>query len=118
MEFKKNIKLVLVVFINIGLFSCLPNLAKGEKAVEKMSPDEKIFLEEKILKITPDMSENEVSKILGPVYRGTETDRPVWLAIGNDNKSQVAVYYYENKIFKIRWLKLGSFVWEKNFRSL
>ncbi|HSA15517.1 MAG TPA: hypothetical protein P5346_12315 [Spirochaetota bacterium] len=95
------------------LLTC--GMASGDNAVEKMNDAEKKYLDESLQKITPDLTVKQLIAILGPVYKGSGTVRPVWLAPGDDEKSRVSVYYLNNKIIKIRWVKADTFVWEKDF---
>lgn len=111
---KKTLGIIPLLLFFIFISQCNPfkNMAIGDKAIEKMSTEEKTFLESKLLKITKDMSEQEVTAILGEAYRGAGTMRPAWLAPGNDPKSQVVVYFLNDKVKKVRWLKLGYFMWK------
>jgi hypothetical protein len=111
---KKTAALVLsAVFM---LFFCACNIATGDEALQRMNPDEKQYLK-KLISIKPDMDESKLAELLGPVYRGGGTARPVWLPPGGGHNSQVAVYLLNEKVFKVRWLKIGegAFMWEKNF---
>ena len=107
----RNINSISMAFVllltSLTLFAC----ATGDNALDKMSTEEKAFLE-KIKMITPEMAESDVANLLGPVYRGSGTARPVWLSPTNNRFSQIAVYFADGRIFNVRWIKLGSFVWE------
>lgn len=89
--------------------------ATGDKAISKMSNTQCDFLNSKLLLIKPEMDEDSVSKLIGPVYRGSGTMRPVWLCPENNKASQIAIYYKNKLIYKVRWMQMGKFVWEKNF---
>ncbi len=113
---KKGILITAVLAISALALCC--GIGNPDEAVRRMNAEERAFLKNRVLAITPDMSEDRVSDLLGPVSRGSGSPRPVWAGPGINPMSQVAVYYHVNgKIFKIRWMKLGSFVWEKNFRE-
>ena len=99
--------------LSVLLLTC--GMASGDNAIEKMNDAEKKYLNDSLQKITPDLTVKQLITILGPVYKGSGTVRPVWLAPGDDENSRVSVYYFNNRIIKIRWMKLDSFVWEKNF---
>lgn len=100
----------LVAFSVLLIASC----ATGNNAIEKMSVAQRDFLETKLLSIKPNMSETEVTQILGPVYRDSGTNRPVWLGPEKKQSSQILIYYYNGRIAKIRWMEMGKFMWEKN----
>jgi len=100
--------IVLVLLLSVIILSAC---ATGDDALEKMSAEELAFVE-KLKTIRPEMTESDVSNILGPVYRGGGTLRPAWLGPNNDRESQVLVYFVDDSIYKVRWMKLGSFVWE------
>jgi hypothetical protein len=85
--------------------------ATGDDALDQMSADEQAFVE-KIKRIKPEMTESDVASLLGPVYRGSGTARPAWLGPTSDTGSQILVYFSDGKIYKVRWMKMGSFVWE------
>ena len=97
-----------LLFIALILSACG---ATGDDALEKMSAEELAFVE-KIKMIKPEMTETDVANLLGPVYRGSGTARPAWLGPTNDSGSQILVYFVDGRIYKVRWMKLGSFVWE------
>ncbi len=102
-------------FILILCIVILGSCATGERAIEKMTSEQLEFLMQKLNKIEPNMNEAEVSKILGTVYRGSGTKRPVWLGPKKEKSSQIAVYYKDGKIIKILWLELNNFFWRKDW---
>lgn len=60
--------------------------------------------------IRPEMTESDVANILDSVYRGSGTARPAWLGPTNDKGSQILVYFIDGRIYKVQWMKIGSFV--------
>jgi hypothetical protein len=88
--------------------------ATGSDAVKAMSPVERSFLEQKLALIKKDMSQAQVEQILGKPYRGDGTVRPNWLGPEGGNSSQVAVYFFNDKAFKVRWMRIGRFAWNRN----
>ncbi len=110
--------ILLTAALGLAALALCCGVGDPDEAVRRMSDEERAFMKNRVLAITPDMSEERVSALLGPINRGSGSPRPVWPGPGFNPMSQVAVYYHVNgKIFKIRWMKLGSFVWEKNFRE-
>lgn len=107
------IKNISITLVSLFLVAC----ASGKAAIEKMSPEQKEFLSSKLMLITPDMAEPDLVNLLGPIYRGAGTSRPVWLGPHKNESSQIAIYFSEGKIFKVRWMDLGSFTWEAKPRS-
>lgn len=89
-------------------------IASGENAIEKMNDKERKFLEEKVSKIEIGASYEAVKNILDNPDRGDNTRRPTWKPFGEAN-NQIAVYLTtEGAVFKVRWMKMGKFVWEKS----
>lgn len=91
-------------------------LPDNDTARERMSLSQLAFLDSKIDLVKQNMNEEEISKILGNVYRGQGTDRPIWLGPEKNKLSQILVYYKNGKIFQIRWLALGNFSWQKRWK--
>ena len=94
----------------------LQSCATGDAAVSKMTVEQQAFLENNVQLIQEGMVEEQLVGILGPVYRGGGTNRPMWLGPHQDKKSQIAVYLSDNEAYKVRWLQIGSFLWEKNLK--
>jgi len=107
------ISVVVVTFL-IGLLGC----AMGDRALEKMTPEQRLLVHDVLEKITPEMTEDDLVQLLGPVRRGAGTNRPVWLGPHKDTRTQIAVYFENGKIRKIAWLKwrslFRSFYWSRN----
>lgn len=107
----------LIYFVVFIIFVCIlffKSMASGQKAIERMNPEEKQFFEEKIQKINLGDSYETVKEILGMPDRGEGTKRPTWKVLDTKGRNQVAVYLSEkNLVNKIRWMNIGKFVWEK-----
>ena len=87
----------------------LSGCATGSGALNKMSPEEREFAA-KLDKIQIGMTEDEVAELLGPDYYLKPWMR-IWYPPGS-SASQVRVYFSHGKVRDIRWMKLGSFVYE------
>ena len=84
----------------------------GDAAVAAMDNAERAF-HAKLERLTGDMTLEEVVTILGPPDRSGATLRPTWRGPGGSPFNQVAIYFHLNgKVRKIRWMKIGHFVWE------
>jgi len=103
---------ILVLLVAAAIISACG--ATGEDALAAMSGSEKQFLEQKVSKIHKDMTSADVQQILGEPYRGHGTLRPNWLGPEGGDRSQIAVYFMNGKAFKVRWMHLGKFVWDRN----
>lgn len=106
----------IILFLAIigGCIYLYDRMAKGSDAIHKMNEAERVFLETKLIAIPFGATYQEVEQVLGIPIRGLDTRRPTWLGPENNSLSQIAVYLTkENKVRKIRWMKLGTFVWEK-----
>ena len=116
---KKVILMVSVVVIVVvaGHYGCqMMNMAKhqGAQAVAVMSAREQAFLTEKLARITAQTTYEQIQTVLGTPYRGANTTRPVWLGTDKSKNSQISIYFSDGRPFRIRWIKLGQFMWEKN----
>lgn len=107
----RNINRIPAALVFLLTLLILTACATSDDALDKMSAEELAFVD-KIKMITPEMTESDVANLLGPVYRGSGTARPAWLGPTNDTGSQILVYFVDGRIYKVRWMKLGSFVWE------
>ncbi|MBW2978370.1 hypothetical protein KY331_05995 [Candidatus Woesearchaeota archaeon] len=100
-------------------------LPSGEDAIEAMSPVEKEFLQNNILKIGEHMTSNEVEQILGARSKiGIEVpfengQRRIddWLCpeydiLPNGFNCLIKGYFVDDKIVAVKWLKLDHFFYE------
>ncbi len=103
----------IILLVIIGSIFMARRTVTGEAALAKMTADEKAYLHEKLVKIRAGSTYEDAVGILGEPMRGAGTQRPIWLGPGGDKKSQIAAYCDETgKIRKLRWMKLGVFVFE------
>jgi len=99
----------IIILISVVFFSCM---ASGENAVEKMNTEERKLYDEKVSKIEIGASYESVKQILGKPDRGDNTPRPTWKPFDESN-NQIAIYLTKDgTVRKIRWMKIGKFVWE------
>jgi len=82
----------------------------GDDAIAKMSKSEKVFLN-KIMEIKPGMSYQDVEVILGTPDRNVTGLRPTWRVNGSPF-NQVAVYMGLDGVRHVRWMKIGTFIYE------
>lgn len=83
---------------------------QGEKALTQMTSAELALLE-KVKLIRKGMSYNEVVILLGEPDRNALGLRPTWRVDGSA-ANQIAVYFVNDGVFKVRWLSLGDFIYE------
>ncbi len=88
----------------------------GVLAVQRMSDEERLILE-KIKQINEHMSLRQVTEILGEPSRSQPIFRPTWYVL-NSKLNQIAIYFDDHGVAKIRWMKMGGFVYEIEFRKL
>lgn len=74
-----------------------------------MSPEEQAFAV-KLEQVKPGMSEEEVISILGDDY-WVQPQMRMWYPTGS-SASQVRVMFEDKKVRSVRWIKLGSFIYE------
>ena len=82
----------------------------GVAAIELMDLDEQA-LQRKLTQLRAGMSRAQVYGLLGQPDRATLGVRPSW-RVQNSPISQVAAYFQDGKLYKIRWLSLGRFTYE------
>ncbi len=68
----------------------------------------------KINQIREDMSYNQVVSILGPPDRPAAGLRPTWKVNGS-TLNQIGVYFTDDAVFRIKWMKIGSFIYTIDF---
>lgn len=111
-----KIALIIIGLLIVFLIIFFSSMAKGEKAIEKMTEEERMFFEEKVQSIPSNPSYKDIVSILGKPDRGENSFRPAWKVLENKSSNQIAVYLNQDStVRKIRWMKLGKFVWEKEF---
>jgi hypothetical protein len=84
----------------------------GDAALARMSAEERRYLDERVARVFPGMSYDDVVGVLGEPARSGARLRPTWTPTATPF-SQVAVYFRDGRVFSVRWMKLGGFVYEK-----
>jgi len=112
-----NKTLVIVISLGVvatfGLFVvsfALTFAATGEKAIAKMTVEEKVYLE-KIASLRSGMSLSEVEEVLGPPDRDADGPRPCW-NVNENGSSHIAAYFEPEGLQKVRWMNIGRFMYE------
>ena len=116
----KTLRLVgILVAVVLALLGCSVFLVmttfpySGDKAIPRMSESERALLAT-LQTIAPGTSYDELVGILGEPDREALGLRPTWRVAGSP-LNQVAVYMSDGAVRKIRWLKVGVFLWEQSF---
>lgn len=84
----------------------------GEQAVAAMNGEERAALA-RLSSIDRNMSADQVYETLGPPTEDLYLQAR-WNGFGGSPLSQARVYFIDGHPRKIRWIKLGYFVYEKN----
>jgi pheromone shutdown protein TraB len=84
----------------------------GEQAVQAMNAEERAALG-RVLALRRGMTAEEVFRSLGPPSEDLGL-LAKWDGFGGSALSQVRVYFLDGRPVKVRWLKLGAFVYERN----
>ncbi len=95
-----------------GFYGYRTVATSGEAAVQAMDANERTALQT-LSKLDRTMSAEQVQALLGE----PSEDRYVlatWNGFGGSALSQARVYYVERHPRKIRWMKLGYFIYEKD----
>jgi hypothetical protein len=88
---------------------------QGEAAIAAMTAADRRWLA-KVEAIRPGMTYAEVEALLGePDREDIAGLRPTWEVDGSA-LNQIAVYFWEDRVVKVRWIKVGRFVYEKGLR--
>jgi hypothetical protein len=106
---------VVAIGVTIGLAGYLVTTTfgnTGDAAVARMSAEERRYLDERVSRVSPGMSYDDVVGVLGEPERSGAGLRPTWTPTRTPF-SQVAVYFRDGRVFSVRWIKLGGFVYEK-----
>ncbi len=84
----------------------------GGRAIARMNPEERKALK-RIELVRPTMTAERVYEVLGePTSEILAVAK--WDGFGDSQLSQLRVYFSEGHPRKVRWLKLGYFLYEKN----
>jgi hypothetical protein len=88
---------------------------RGEAAIAAMSEADRRWFA-KVEKLRGGMSHAEVAALLGePDREDLAGVRPTWEVDGSA-LNQIAVYFWDGRAAKVRWLKVGRFIYEKPLR--
>jgi hypothetical protein len=88
---------------------------QGEAAIAAMTETDRRWLA-KVDAIRPGMTYAEVEALLGePDREDVAGLRPTWEVDGSA-LNQIAVYFWEGRAIKVRWIKVGRFFYEKVLR--
>jgi pheromone shutdown protein TraB len=84
----------------------------GERAMRAMNAEERVALRG-VLALRRSMRAEDVHRLLGPPSEDLGLVAK-WNGFGGSGLSQVRVYFLDGRPVKVRWMKLGSFVYERN----
>ena len=84
----------------------------GQRAVGVMNPEERAALDG-LSKISRAMSTEQVYRALGPPSEDLYLVAK-WNRFGGSALSQARIYFVNERPMKIRWIKLGFFVYERD----
>jgi len=103
--------LAVIAIVAVGSVAYSTFAYTGSKALARISTDEKGHLE-KFNQLAIGMDYDQVVEIMGTPDRDALGLRPTWKVNGSD-LNQIAIYMYDGKVGKVRWLHIGRFVLEK-----
>ncbi len=89
-------------------------MASGDDALTKMNSDEREYYDKTVSLLEIGVTYEDVVEKLGEPDRGAGSARPSWKPIADDNLNQIAIYFNNGKVRKIKWMKVGVFMWEKS----
>jgi len=88
----------------------------GQDAIDRMSPDERAYLE-KLRTLRRGMSFDEIVAVLGrPNDDGPLQMRPRW-SVGGNPLNAVAVYIHPDGAHHFTWISAGRFTYQEALRS-
>ncbi|MBN2359900.1 MAG: hypothetical protein JXR83_10635 [Deltaproteobacteria bacterium] len=80
----------------------------NEQALTRMSAQQRNFLDEKIGRLRPDMSERHVTEVLGLPIRGAGEPRVCYQAPGDDRPTEVCIRFELYKARYVDWIAMGE----------
>jgi len=83
----------------------------GDRAFSRLTPEEQPYLM-KYNQLHSGMTYDQVLAILGEPSRDGLGIRPTW-CVNNSGFNQIAVYFQDGRLRKVRWMHIGRFVLEK-----
>ena len=104
--------LAILALVGVTLWILPTFTNRGFDAIAQMGDDERA-IHTKLDLIQAAATYADVEALLGPADRSGAGIRPTWNVPKGDALSQVAIYFTDNHATKIRWMKVGSFTWEK-----
>lgn len=88
---------------------------QGEAAIAAMTDADRRWLA-KLETLRAGMDRAEVEALLGePDREDVAGVRPTW-AVDGSSLNQIAVYFWDGRAVKVRWIKIGHFVYEQVLR--
>jgi len=116
---RRHLAIALALVVALGAAAALVFYrtlsTQGEAAVAAMSEADRRWLA-KVETLRAGMSYADVETLLGEPDREDITGlRPTW-AVDGSPLNQIAVYFWQGRTVKVRWIKVGHFVYEKVLR--
>ncbi len=116
---RRHLAIALALVVALGAAAALVFYrtfsTQGESAIAAMTDADRRWLV-KVEALRAGMTYADVETLLGePDREDIAGLRPTW-AVDGSPLNQVAVYFWEGRAVKVRWIKIGHFVYEKILR--
>lgn len=116
---RRHLAIALALVVALGAAAALVFYrtfsTQGEAAIAAMTDADRRWLA-KVETLRAGMSHEDVETLLGePDREDIAGLRPTW-AVDGSPLNQIAVYFWEGRTVKVRWIKVGHFVYEKALR--
>lgn len=89
----------------VGWLGCT---SANEQALAKMSAQQRSFLDDKVGRLRPDMSERHVTEVLGLPTRGAGEPRVCYAAPGSDRPTEVCIRFELYQARYVDWMVAGD----------
>ncbi|MCC7407508.1 MAG: hypothetical protein IT442_05520 [Phycisphaeraceae bacterium] len=90
--------------------------ATGPKALNAMAPEEREFADS-LLALPRTTTPDELDQWLGPPQEAFFGARDYWVQSDDGASSQVRFYFSDGKLRTVRWIKLGRFIWDHDYKD-
>ncbi len=110
--------LKIVLFLAIYATGCCSLILgeTGPDAYKAMNQNEKQFVDNVLLKIKAETTIEELIEALGPIRKQVFSKMYDWRLEDNGTRYGVRVYFSDNRIHTIKFIRVGKFIWQHHLK--
>lgn len=105
---------LLLAFLTLCLLTACG--ATGPKALDAMAPEEREFADS-LIALPRSTTPADLDEQLGPPQEVIFGMRDYWVQSDDGKTSQVRFYFSDGKLRTVRWIKLGQFIWDHDYKD-